>query len=91
MVTRCWFSWFKTTNYLYNTSGIGAEDTVHLPRDNEKVAELGLAIHASGVELWSRDEKSGNVAYSRYFKSTITYGGFSSRNLGVPQAICLGD
>ena len=78
-------------NYLYNTSGIGAEDMVNLPRDDEKVAELGLTIHPTGVELWSRDEKSGNVAYSRYFKSTTTYAGVSSRNLGVPQAICLGD
>ena len=83
-------------NFVYNTSGIGAYDTVsNLTLDYDKVAELGFTVsQGSSFFVWSNEEYDSGYTYDRYFHPTNTgwshYGyryQYGNRN----HAVCLGD
>ena len=79
-------------NYVYNTSGIGAES--YYPNqqlDYDKVAELGLmASLGTAFHIWSGTEKN-HSAYLRFFHPTYTNTNPASRNDSNIQAVCIGD
>ena len=61
----------KIADYIYNTNGIGAkQDLTGLTFDTSKSAELGL--NSSNVHLWSREESSPYLSYSRKFGANDT-------------------
>ena len=81
----------EIANYVYNTSGIGAEERVsNLTLDRDKAAELGFT--GSFFSVWSGEEYSSSYAYYRNFFPTDTYwSNYYYRHYSGLQAVCLGD
>ena len=79
----------EIANYVYNTSGIGAKESVsNLTLDRDKAAELGFG---SLFYVWSGEEDSSSFAYFRAFHPTSTFWPHNYRGSSFPQAVCLGD
>ena len=77
----------EIANYVYNTSGIGAQEYVsNLTLDRDKAAELGFT--GSSFSVWSGEESGSGYAYRRGFYSTNTYWNDSIRSYSNPQAVC---
>ena len=81
----------EIANYVYNTSGIGAEERVsNLTLDRDKAAELGFT--GSYFSVWSGEEYSSSYAYYRNFFPTNTYwSNYYYRHYSGLQAVCLVD
>lgn len=85
----------EIANYVYNTSSIGAKQTVYdLTLDEEKVAELGFIIQDLGFHVWVSDECSygvgkGNGACSRAFYRRYTDYYDGTHNGTGRQAVCI--
>ena len=80
-------------NYVYNTSGIGAQTNYTGSLDYDKLAKLGFTV-SSGSEfyIWSGEEDTTNYpAYTRYFSPTRTNMVYYSRNYNSLQTVCLGN
>ena len=61
-------------------------------RDNDLAVSMGF-ISSSGYWflVWSSEENSKDIAYTRYFYSATTYRDIHSRGTSAIQAVCLGD
>ena len=83
-------------NYVYNTSGIGANEYYQskVGFDRDKAAELGFtASSGSSFSVWSGElhSSNSNFAYYRQFLYSSTEVFYGSGNMSNLQAVCIGD
>ena len=83
-------------NYVYNTSGIGANEYYQskVGFDRDKAAELGFtASSGSSFSVWSGElhSSNSNFAYYRKFLYSSTDVFYGSGNMSNLQAVCIGD
>ena len=80
----------EIANYVYNTSGVGAEQNkLNLSLNSTKATDLGLP--SSSFYLWSNKEDTGEVTFGRDFDSTYSGWVPNLRHFNYLLAVCIGD